>query len=233
MWATVLIVLAGVSWDHPWRDYSWPVVGRVQPAGEAESVKKMVTVAVKGKVACWRHLRFGLPAVSITAKDGRSYWLDFNGRNDLFKLACYVSSGSGQKTVLVTGIVRPQDQALMADCMWIDADGDVRSAVTVQIRGKLESNALVGCPGVVRPVITADGQRFVLDFGTDKQVRQRAHELDGTPVVLTGIIVGSRTFPVMCLPPDDGETLPVILVTRLQADPRAYQIAEVIGRLEP
>jgi hypothetical protein len=60
--------------------------------------------------------------------------------------------------------------------------------VRIEIRGTIHLNTKLGAPPETLTVVTANGERFVLDFGKDVELRQLARQLDGQNVILKGTI---------------------------------------------
>jgi hypothetical protein len=105
--------------------------------------------------------------------------------------------------------------------------------VSVDIRGKLDVQARFGYPAFENaPAVYSGGLTYILDFGGNKELSERAQQLHGKRVVLTGRVTGVRGFTTMCVP--GSSQVPVVYVTSLEAaeGPAPDRVGvEILGRL--
>ena len=96
------------------------------------------------------------------------------------------------------------------------APGKEDSAWTV-IQGKFKSRERFGYPATREAAaLTTKGQTYILDFGTNEELRQRALKFDGKALRLRGTLAGWESFTTMCVP--WAGRVPVIRVTSIEDD---------------
>jgi hypothetical protein len=171
---------------------------------------------------------------SVTA-DGKWFGMDFLGNKEQEKKAKNLTG----KRVLVKGYVEERTLegfiplkikvVVVSD---LEPALEARESVTIQLTGKFEVNAMVTYLYRV-PVITVNGQMYVIDYEGAEAVFAEARKLDGKMVVLTGTPAGELSFPVMCRP--ENVRLPVIQLRSVQAaDEKAKDAIalNLLGKLE-
>jgi hypothetical protein len=170
---------------------------------------------------------------SITA-DGKWYAVEFSDKDHEGKAKDLVG-----KRVRITGTLadRKMDGLIPHSIKLITATefGEAARAkeeITIALTGKLEVKAMITYL-YTEPVITVNGQAYVIDYEGAEGVFADARKLDGKMVVLTGRLAGERSFPVMCRP--ENVTLPVIQLTGVKAaeEKAKESIAlSIVGKLE-
>jgi len=95
-----------------------------------------------------------------------------------------------------------------------DAAPALTEEITVRLTGQLQIDAPITYLHNA-PVIIVNGQHYVIDYEGAEGIFVKARKLDGKRVVLTGKLVGTRSFPVMCRPEE--VSLSVLFLTDVQA----------------
>jgi hypothetical protein len=185
------------------------------------------------------------PPVPGIAIDGRMYRL----RSDPDRLISTIPLSRLHelcgRRVIVTGTLEGDTVTVRSLC----ADGEyIKKTSTLRIQGKLEANTrLMGCPrrgysiatingrtcvldvavevglGSFAKIVTAKGGTYVLDFAT-RELAERARQLDGQSVIVTGTLSGVRPVPILCMRSSGSQPteLPVLRVTHLAPEALPY-----------
>jgi hypothetical protein len=164
-------------------------------AGDGDSVHKLNTVAIKGKLVINDKVRACLyedePDYRVTVNGG-TYGLDFGDNKAFLDLAAKLKG----KTVVLTGTL--EKRRLFAGQLWtfvivsdLKADVDyVRQSESVEIRGQLVFPPLPDCVGYegLSCLISVNGEAYWLDFGGNKKLAELARRLKGKSVVVEGTL---------------------------------------------
>jgi hypothetical protein len=205
----------------------------------------------KGPSNIWHHG----PAWHITVGQQR-YELDLGANKWLYRLAAELEG----KTVRVVGryqhrvdmpavplgsngeriairVIPSHYEAIVVEDLEKVA-GNQPGFVRIEIRGTLHWKSDVGFPPEKLTIVTAQGERFVLDLSRNPDLRHLARRLNGQPIVLQGTV--ERWHPVREICGTHFQlqalALPIVTVHRLwPADGRTIELRkiDVQGRLLP
>jgi hypothetical protein len=154
---------------------------------DEDFVKKTVHVEVKGLLK--RRLRQCVGTLySLTA--GKDYFGIEFASTELQKQAEQLNG----TTVIVTGTLA--EDAVLGKVITVTAlkadAGSIKETVTVEVKGRLVCETVYAdCyPPKSFTIweVRAEGQRYQLDFGGNKQLQRQAKDLRGTKVILKGIL---------------------------------------------
>jgi hypothetical protein len=91
---------------------------------------------------------------------------------------------------------------------------DTRESITLQLTGAFHVSAPITYLQHA-PVVTVDGQMYVIDYEGAEGIFADAKKLDGKRVVLTGRLMGTTAYPVLCRP--ETMKLPTVFPTKIKA----------------
>jgi hypothetical protein len=199
-----------------------PVVAGDKAGRRVDDVYKWTTIEIIGKLHYEagdgvRILEFE-PYVGYSIMvDGKWYAADFPNKEHAAKAQELVG-----KRVSIKGTLgnRTLDGGLIPHTIPVvtvtqfDAAPALTEEITVRLTGQLQIDTPITYL-LNAPVIIVNGQHYAIDYEGAEGVFAKARKLDGKRVVLTGKLVGTRSFPEMCRPED--VSLPVLFLTDVKA----------------
>jgi hypothetical protein len=99
----------------------------------------------------------------------------------------------------------------------LEAAAGKEDAARVEARGQFQAREPFGYPHTVdASALRSGGESYILDFGTNEELKQQALKFDGKAVRLRGTLDGWQSFTIMCVP--EPGRVPVIHVTAIEED---------------